>query len=132
MQYLKKTYQSFVFLTIGICFISAFISTKENWAASGLMTKVLFLLWLLYLNLTALIIYRKEYIYWITSYDYKTAAAMPQEQRKKIGKKFLIVFSAASVVFFLYACIGFMIGTSILLDVSVFTIVLIGACCVKF
>lgn len=130
MNYEKKTYKGFVLILlvmIGTMFLLGKLLTAANFK-DLLIAKVILISMLLYLDLIAFIIYKKERVYWITTYSYEDARKMEPRQRKKIGGKLLTVFSAVTAVFIVYSIIGYLLGTDILLDGAVFTILIVFAC----
>ena len=130
MNYEKKTYKGFVLILlvmIGTMFLLGKLLTAANFK-DLLIAKVILISMLLYLDLIAFIIYKKERVYWITTYSYEDARKMEPRQRKKIGEKLLTVFSAVTAVFIVYSIIGYLLGADILLDGAVFAILIVIAC----
>jgi small-conductance mechanosensitive channel len=130
MNYEKKTYKGFVLILlvmIGTMFLLGKLLTAANFK-DLLIAKVILISMLLYLDLIAFIIYKKERVYWITTYSYEDARKMEPRQRKKIGEKLLTVFSAVTAVFIVYSIIGYLLGADILLDGAVFAILIVFAC----
>lgn len=129
MNYEKKTYKAFILILIamiGTMLLLGKLLTRTS--GDLIISKVIFTFMLLYMDLIAFIIYKKERVYWITTYSYEDACKMEPQQRKKIGKGLLAVFSAITAVFIVYSIIGYFFGTDVLLDGAVFAILLVVAC----
>lgn len=81
-----------------------------------------------FLMFTAWYIYKKDRIYWITTYSYQDACNMSREERNKIGLKMWKGFGLCYGIYLLYLLFGSILGTSMGLDVGLFIGAVILSC----
>jgi hypothetical protein len=128
--YEKKTYKSFIIIFIIMIFSSLLPIFTNNYfkLSSSVSIKLMFLIMNFCLIIISYIIYKKERVYWITSYDYETACNMTSEERKSIGKKLFRSFRICFGISTIYIFISLIIGTSVLVDSIVFIVSVVAAC----
>lgn len=131
VNYEKKTYKTFIIILIAmiITIPIAGISLKNQ--SISKVIKMIFSMAFIYITLIAFIIYKKERVYWISTYTYDAACKMRPEDRRKIGFNFFKMFGTATIVFILYSIIGTFIGTTALIDTLIFIGILIATCFIK-
>lgn len=94
----------------------------------NIVTKISLLLHFGWLDLLMFIIYKGEYVYWISGGpDYEVAKTAKSSQRKKYAFKHLMAFLKASAGFVFYILFSFVFEFHIGIDFLIFLLIIIVA-----
>lgn len=126
----KKSYR-LVFLILVCMFAAIPLSVRLN--SCGMLSdsgtlRFIFGVYAALLMFLAWYIYKKDRIYWITSYSYQDACNMSREERNKIGFKMWKGFGLCYGGYLLYLLFGSILGTPMGLDAGVFIGTVIISC----
>jgi len=113
----------FLILLLGLTAVASISSSLEldPKIASLLITNTVSIL----LVGLMLIIYRTQRIYYINYVTYKEAAALTEEKRKRFAYQHLMAFMSSMILFAFYTVISILIKIPMMLDVTVFAVLLI-------
>lgn len=127
--YEKKTFKTFIILMI-TCLLSPFVFNSS--LSSFLREEVIFKLIFIYITgviiLISYIVYKKERVYWISSYTYSDALKMTSQERKRIGFKLFKVVGTYFGILVVYFFVGIFLHFSLIVDTIVFSLLAIITC----
>lgn len=126
----KKTWKPFVisFLVyLAVMFSTPFIMNKIG-AEGKILTKMTFLITALWLIILMFMIYKGQYVYWITGGpSFKEARDAGYEARKLYAGKHLKRFFMFLVPFIVYMIISCIYNFSVWIDIAIFAVSVISA-----
>lgn len=112
-------------------FVPVSIFLGFGWDKLGneqILSKIVIIIAMTFVDVLFTIIYKGEYVYWITyGPDFETARNAVSERRKAYAWKYLRIFLAASVILVLYLFGSTLFDLSASLDIIVFLVVIIAA-----
>lgn len=119
----KPLFVWFLTLLLGLTAVASISSSLEldPKIASLLITNTVSIL----LVGLMLIIYRTQRIYYINYVTYKEAEALTEEKRKRFAYQHLMAFMSSMILFAFYTVISILIKIPMMLDVTVFAVLLI-------
>lgn len=124
----KKTYKPFIAWLVLFTLITMSTSLFKSLAKKQVVAIILFLT-VVSLYLLMLMIYKGEYVYWITGGpSYEEAKAAGSEKRKKFAGSHLKIFTKISFFSIIYILVSSLLDLPIYLDIIVVTMaIIIGA-----
>ncbi len=129
--YPVKSYKLLVLWLLGMFafapLFSIFLGPLETLLGERAMT----LLWLNFFNLYLVSLFvmitKTQRVYYINYVTYKEAVAATEEERLRFAKKHLWMFIRAAGIFALYAGVSLLMNGRLMLDIAVYTIIIIVA-----
>ncbi len=118
------------FIAIFILFIGSIlfgISQVGDISNATIIYRIMYIDSALLLILMALIIRAKDSIHWISSYSYEDVKKMSPKKKKMISTSLLVTFGSSMTALIVYMIIAMFLGTSMFLDMMVFTVLILVA-----
>lgn len=127
--YEKPEYLSF-FIGLILFFLSVILPAAclKKSTSPDVAIKIIFIICSLYMILLSFIIYKKERVYWITTYSYEDACEMDQKERKRICFRMFKTFGIVFGILIIYLLVGFLLKISFIADIIIFVVAVIIAC----
>lgn len=124
-----KTYKPLIGWFVSL--VPVFLFLGFGWDKLGneqILSKIVVIIAMTFVDVLFTIIYKGEYVYWITyGPDFETAQKADSERRKAYAWKYLRIFLAASVILVLYLFGSILFDLSASIDIIAFLVVIAAA-----
>lgn len=124
-----ETYKPLIGWIVSFVLIALFIGF--GWDSLGearVLSKIFIIVVMTYVDVLFTIVYKGEYVYWITyGPDFETAKNSDSQRRKAYAWKYLRTFLVASVILTIYLFISMIFKLPMSFDSTVFLVVIIAA-----